>query len=96
MTVTIQLEGSSDFEGFDCRGRIKLLCDGCKLRFLCLSERDRVTISQDIVKQYKIKNLRSLVKYMFSEGKILYEIGEHRRTTPSGETETKVVMRVKT
>ena len=93
--VTITLEGNSDFYGFDCRGKNRSLCDGCRLRFLCLSERDSVQIPQDVVKQNKIKDLRSVVKYMFSEGRIPYEIGEHERTTPSGETETRLVMRVK-
>jgi hypothetical protein len=93
--VTITLGGNSDFDGFDCRGRVKSLCDGCRLRFLCLSERDEIQIPQEVVKQNKIKDLRSVVKYMFSEGRIPYEIGEHKRTNPSGETETRLVMRVK-
>lgn len=93
--VTITLGGNSDFDGFDCRGREKNLCDGCRLRFLCLSERDMIQIPQEIVKQNRIKDLRSVVKYMFSEGKIPYEIGEHKRTNPSGGTETRLVMRVK-
>ena len=93
--VTIKLEGDMDFDGFDCRGRGKKLCDGCRLRFLCLSERDEIYISQEIVKQHNIKDLRSVVKYMFSEGRIAYEIKEHQRTTPSGDTETRLVMRVK-
>lgn len=92
MVKHITLEGNSDFDGFECRGRI---CDGCRLRFLCLSERDEIQISQEIVKKYKIKDLKSVVKYMFGEGKISYEIEEHQRTTPSGETETRLVMRKK-
>ncbi len=94
-TVTILLEGSSDFDGFDCRGRDKALCDGCRLRFLCLSERNEIRIPQDVVTYYKIKDLSSVVRYMFGEGKIPYEIGEHISTTPSGETRRKLVMRVK-
>jgi len=93
--VTIKLEGNQEFNGFDCRGRRKSLCDGCRLRFLCLSERNEIQIPQDTIKRYKIKDLRSVAKYMFSEGKIPYEIEEQQRTTPSGETETKLVMRVK-
>lgn len=92
--VTITLEGNSDFDGFDCRGRDRNLCDGCRLRFLCLSERNGIQISQGVVKRYRIKDLRSVVKYMFSEGRISYKIEEHQRTTPSGETETRLVMRV--
>lgn len=95
MIVKILLEGNSDFDGFDCRGRVKVMCDGCKLRFRCLSERDKVIIPQDVVKRHKIKNLESLCRYMFSEGRIPYEIGTHRRTTPSGKIETKIIMRVK-
>lgn len=93
--VTIKLEGNYDFDGFDCRGRDKILCDGCRLRFLCLSERNEIHIPQGVVKQYRIKDLRSVVKYMFGEGKIPYVIGEHQRINPSGETETKLVMRIK-
>ena len=94
-TVTITLEGSSDFDGFDCRGRAKNLCDGCRLRFLCLSERNIIQIPQEVVKQHKIKDLRSIVKYMFGEGRIPYEIGEYQRTNPSGEVETRLMMRIK-
>lgn len=93
--ITITLEGNYEFDGFDCRGQNKSLCDGCRLRFLCLSERNTIQIPQAVVKQYKIKDLKSVVKYMFSEGRISYKIEEHQRTTPSGKTETRLVMRVK-
>ena len=93
--VAIKLEGNSDFDGLYCFGRQRSLCDGCRLRFLCLSERNEIQISQDVVALHKIKDLKSVAKYMFGEGRIPYEIGEHRRTTPSGETDTRLVMRVK-
>ena len=93
--ITITLEGNSNFDGFDCRGRDKVLCDGCRLRFLCLSERDNILIPQDVVARHEIKDLKSMVKYMFSEGRISYELEEHQRTSPSGETETRLVMRGK-
>ena len=93
--ITITLEGNSNFDGFDCRGRDKVLCDGCRLRFLCLSERDNILIPQDVVARHGIKDLKSMVKYMFSEGRISYELEEHQRTSPSGETETRLVMREK-
>jgi len=93
--VTITLEGNRDFDGFDCRGRVKSLCDGCRLRFLCLSERDNIQISSEIIKEHKIKDLKSVVNYMFGEGRIPYEIKESTRTTPSGDTETRLIMRAK-
>ena len=78
-SVTITLEGNREFDGFDCRGRSSNLCDGCRLRFLCLSERDRVDIPFDLVKKYKIKDMRSLVAYMYGEGKVSYELREHSK-----------------
>ena len=70
MTVTITLEGNWEFAGFDCRGRDKGLCDGCRLRFQCLSERNDLRIPVELVDSYKIRDLKSLVSFMFSEGKI--------------------------
>lgn len=90
MVVTIRLEGKSDFRGFDCRGRHKHLCDGCRLRFMCLSERNEIMIPLDVIKKHKIGDLKSLALYMFGEGRVNYEVNEH----PSFGT-TKLVMRVK-
>ena len=72
--VTIRLEGDTKFEGFSCRGRSKRLCDGCRLRFLCLSEKHTVIIPIETVKKHKIKDMKSLVDYIFGEGKIGYEL----------------------
>ncbi len=72
--VTIKLEGDTKFEGFNCRGRSRRLCDGCRLRFLCLSEKHIVVIPIDVVKKHKIKDMRSLVTYIFGEGRISYEL----------------------
>ncbi len=77
--VTIRLEGDTKFDGFDCRGRSKRLCDGCRLRFLCLSERNVVIIPIDVVTRHKIKDMKSLVAYIFGEGKISYELKENSK-----------------
>jgi len=96
MQVVIRLGGNADFKnGFNCQGQAKELCDGCRLRFVCLSERNEIRIPKETVKKYKIKDLRSMAKYMFGEGKIPYEIEKRKFTTPSGEVETRLVMRIK-
>lgn len=74
--VSIVLESVEKGGTFDCRGRDKGICDGCKLRFKCLTEQQEVKISEAEVKKHKLTNLRNLVHYMFDEGKIPYEITE--------------------
>ncbi len=93
--VTIKLEGNDKFEGFDCRGRTKNLCDGCRLRFSCLSERDVVTVTVTQIKRHKITDLKSLVTFMFGEGKISYELSEHSSPIYGGGVQTRFVMRMK-
>ena len=94
-SVTITLEDDyldNPFEGFDCRGRIKNLCDGCRLRFKCLSERNEVQISADVIKKYDITDLRSVVAYMFGEGRINYTIHEDRTDTGNGNIKLAMVV----
>jgi len=71
--ITIVLEGNFDFAGFDCRGVETGLCNGCRLRFQCLSERDEIEIPAKLVEQHSINDLKSLVAFMFCEGKIRIE-----------------------
>lgn len=78
-SVSIRLEDSKEFDSFDCRGRSMNLCDGCRLRFLCLSERNIVTIPLTIIKKEKIQDMKTLVAYMFGEGKVSYELREHSK-----------------
>lgn len=94
--VTIKLEGNFEFAGFDCHGGKKNLCDGCRLRFQCLSERDVIEISSAVVDEHKIIDLESVVRYMFSEGRIPYELEEYKRHSSTGEIETRLAMRKKT
>ncbi|MFA7101265.1 MAG: hypothetical protein WC196_05995 [Bacilli bacterium] len=89
--VTIYLASDANFKGFDCRGRDKAMCDGCRLRFLCLSERDAITVPLELIKEHNITNVPSLVDYMFGEGRVSYTITKHTNPTTK---ETKPVMRL--
>jgi hypothetical protein len=92
--VTIKFASDENFKGFDCRGRDEAICDGCRLRFLCLSERDEITVPLNLIKEYNITttSVTSLVKYMFGEGRVKYVITGHTNPTTK---ETKPVMRLK-
>ena len=93
--VVIRLEGVPEFDGFDCRGQEKNLCVGCRLRFKCLTDRNEVIISNTIVKRRKLKDLESVAKYMFSEGKISYELSPQVTLDYNGDKHQKLVMRLK-
>lgn len=93
--IVIRLEGVPEFEGFDCRGQEKNLCRGCRLRFKCLTDRNEVTISKAIVRRRKLSDLESVAKYMFSEGKISYDISPQVTLDYNGEKHEKLAMRIK-
>ncbi len=89
--VTIKLASDETFKGFDCRGRDKAICDGCRLRFLCLSERNEITVPLNLIKEHNITDIPSLVDYMFGEGRISYTVTGHKDPITK---ETKPVMRL--
>ncbi len=93
--VVIRLEGVTEFEGFDCRGQEKNLCRGCRLRFKCLTDRDEIWIPKAIVKRRKLSDLQSVAKYMFSEGKITYDITPQVTLDYNGDRHEKLAMRLK-
>jgi len=77
-------------ERFDCRGREKYLCVGCRLRFKCLSERNEVFISQEMALEHGIKDLKGLAEYMFGEGRINYTMSKHDSYVATGKDVVKV------
>lgn len=68
MGIFIQVE---NYGVAHCKGRDSNLCDQCKLRFLCLSEKKEIVVPKDIIVKNKIIDFNSLISYMFSEETII-------------------------